>query len=462
MDPLSAIRAFRLIYSARRLCLVLMAAVLIAQPGRASAQGISLVRDTEIENTIRVYTAPVFHAAGLDVSSVQIYLVKDQALNAFVAGGMKIFIHTGLLQAADTPGQVIGVLAHETGHITGGHLSRIREGLKAATAQAIIASVLGGAAAAAAGQPQGIGAAILGGSEIGQRSLLSYTRGMEQAADQAGVRFLEGSQQSARGLLQFMEKLQAEEGSYGVGSDPYLRSHPLTSDRIRFVSNHVANSPYSDVPTRPDVLAAHARMHGKLNGFLDPPSRTLQRYSEDDPTMEAKYARSIALMRLSETEQALAIIDPLIAQSPKDPFLHELRGDILRDAGRSDEAMVSFQKAVDILPWAALIRVSLAQTQLEQNNKSLLGPAVVNIKEALRYEPQMTRAWRQLAIAYGRQEKHGLVSHALAEEAILKGDYKTANRLAVRAMKVLPQGSAEWLRAQDIEFQAKLAKEDQG
>ena len=460
---MSGIRSYRLAFYAYRLCLVLLlTAVVLLAPGRASAQGIPIVRDTEIENTIRVYMAPVFRAAGIDISSVQIILVKDQNLNAFVAGGMKIFIHTGLLTAATTPAQVIGVLAHETGHITGGHLSRIREGLRAATTQMIIASVLGGAAAAASGNPQGIGAAILGGSEIGQRSLMSYTRGMEQAADQAGVKFLDASHQSSRGMLEFMKKLQSEEGNVGVGSDPYLRSHPLTADRIRFLENHVAHSPYSDAATPPDLIAAHARMHGKLNGFIDPPASTLQRYGADDPSMEAKYARSIALMRLSETDRSLGIIDPLIAASPKDPFLHELRGDILRDAGRNRDAMESYKTAVAILPWAALIRISLAQTQLELNDKALLREAVANIKEAIRYESQVPRAWRQLAIAYGRMDNHGLVSHALAEEAILNGDFATAKRLAVRAMKVLPQGSPEWLRSQDIEFEAKRLKEQHG
>lgn len=457
---MSAFRAYRPVLVAYRFCLLVLAAAMCLAPGRASAQGMAIIRDTEIENTIRLYTAPVFRAAGIDPSTVRIYLVNDPNLNAFVAGGMKIFIHTGLLTAATSPGQVIGVLAHETGHITGGHLSRIREGLRSATTKSIIASVLGGAAAAAAGRPDGIGAAILGGSEVGQRSLLSYTRGMEQSADQAGVNFLEESHQSARGLLEFMKKLQAEEGSYGVASDPYLRSHPLTSDRIRFVQNHVDHSRYSNAKTPPDELAAHARMHGKLHGFLDPPAETLKHYKADDPSMEAKYARAIAYMKLSETAKSLAIIDPLIARSPKDPFLHELRGDILRDAGRNRDAMNSYEAAVKILPWAALIRVSLAQVQLELNDNRLLDPAIANIKEAIRYEPQMPRAWRQLAIAYGRQDKHGLVSHALAEEAILTGDYPTAHRLAVRAMKVLPNGSAEWLRSQDIEFQAKRAKEE--
>jgi predicted Zn-dependent protease len=447
-----------------RLSVLLLALALFVLPGRASADvgggGVSIIRDTEIENTIRVYMAPVFRVAGIDSASVQIFLINDSHLNAFVAGGMKIFIHTGLLQAATTPSQVIGVLAHETGHIVGGHLSRIREGMRAATTQAIIASVLGGAAAVASGHAEGVGAALLGGSEVGQRSILSYTRGMEQSADQAAVKFLNEAHLSARGLLEFMKKLQSEEAIYGSEGDPYLRSHPLTADRVRFVENAVENSPYSDVPTPPNLIAAHARMHGKLNGFLNPPADTLSRYSASDPTMEAKYARAIAFMRLSETGKALAIMDPLIKQSPKDPFLYELRGDILKDAGRMPEAMASYKAAVAILPWAALIRISLAQTEIEQNESPLLADAIVNLKEAIRYESQVPFAWRELAIAYGRSDKHGLASHALAEEAILNGDYRNASRLSLRAMKVLPEGTPEWLRSQDIEMEARRLKKD--
>ncbi len=447
---------------------MILTAALFLLPGRASANvggeggGLSIIRDTEIENTIRVYMAPVFQAAGIDSSQVRIYLVNDSQINAFVAGGMNIFVNTGLLQAADNPSQVIGVLAHETGHIVGGHLARIREGMRAATTEAIIASVLGGAAAAAAGHPEGIGAALLSGQEVGQRSILAYTRGMEQSADQAAVKFLNESHESARGLLQFMRKLQDQEKIYGTEANPFLRSHPLTIDRVRFVENAVANSPYSDVPTPPNLIAAHARMHGKLNGFLNPPADTLSRYKADDPSMEAKYARAIAYMKLSETDKALAIIDPVIKQSPKDPFLHELRGDILKDAGRNRDAMESYKAAVKILPWAALIRISLAQTEIEQDENALLPDAIVNLKEATRYESQIPYAWRELAIAYGRLDKHGLASHALAEEAILNGDYGNASRLAQRAMKVLPEGTPEWLRSQDIEFEAKHMRKQRG
>ena len=438
--------------------LVLIVVTLALAANRASAQGLALIRDTEIENTIRVYSAPLLRAAGLDPSAVKIHIVNDRRLNAFVAGGMRIFMHTGLLTTAQHPGQVIGVLAHEIGHISGGHLSRIKEGLKAATAQSVIAAILGTAAAAASGQPGGVAAAVGVGAAIGQRSILKYTRGMEQAADQAAINLLDATGQSSRGLLEFMEILKAQDGIYGAGGDPYTRSHPLTADRIRFVQNHVEESRYSDTPVAPNLIAAHERMRGKLNGFLDPPANTLDRYPADARGLEAQYARAIAYMKLSDTEMSLSVIDPLIAKSPQDPFLHELRGDILRDAGRTREAGDSYSKAIGILPWAALIRLSLAQTRLAANDPKDLNEIVANVREAIRYEPRVPRAWRQLATAYGRLDRQGLVSHALAEEAILKGDARSAIRFAKRAMATLPEGSAEWIRAQDIELEAQLLK----
>ncbi len=441
---------------ARRTATMLIVGMLLFIPSSVRAQGPSLIRDTEIENTIRVYIAPLLQAAGLDANSVRIHLVNDHRLNAFVAGGMQIFIHTGLLTSAESPDEVIGVLAHEIGHIEGGHLSRLKDGLRSATTQAILVSILGGAAAVAAGRPDGIGAALSGGTQVAQRSLLSYSRGMEQAADQAALRYLDSTGQSSRGLLSFMELLRRQEG-VGGDENPYTRSHPLTKNRIALVRHHVAVSPFTKVPVDADLVAAHRRMRGKINGYLNP-ADTLRQYDPKRRDVEARYARSIAYMRRSDAKKSLAIADSLIRESPKDPFFLELRGDILRNAGKTKAAKAAYEETLKILPWAALIRINLAQTQLELNDGTDQTEVVANLKQALRYEPRVPRAWRQLATAYGRMNKRGLTAHALAEEAILRGDSASAARFAKRAMRTLPTGSSEWLRSQDIEVQLNIRK----
>ncbi len=417
----------------------------------ARAQGLAIVRDTEIENTIRAYSAPLFEAAGLDLNSIRIRLVKDNSLNAFVAGGQNIFINTGLLARSDNAGQIIGVLAHEIGHISGGHLSRIHEGLRNASTQSILAMILGTAAAVAAGSTEGVTGALIGGQALGQRALFKYTQGMEQAADQAGVNFLERTGQSSRGLLEFLQILQKQSAIYAGSKDPYANTHPLTQDRISFLGNHVKKSRFSRVPTSKQFTVMHARMRGKINGYVDTPHRTLSYYSAEDKRIEARYARAYAFMKLHDVKNALNIVDQLIDESPEDPFFYELKGDILKDAGKIREAMIAYNQAITILPWAALIRISLARVHLELNDPKLDDAVLKNIQEALRYENQIPTAWRQLATIYGRRGETGKASLALAEEAMLRSEISRAKTNVKRALELLPKGSPEHIRALDID-----------
>ena len=430
---------------------------------QAQAQAPRVVRDTEIENTIRAYGAPLFEAAGLSLSAVRIRIILSQDLNAFVAGGQQIFVNTGLLSRADDPSQVIGVLAHEIGHIAGGHLSRIQEGLRNASNQSIIATVLGAAAAIAAGQPEGLSGAIIGGQALGQRALFKYTQGMEQSADQAGVNFLDSTEQSSRGLLNFLKILQKNSLLYTASRDPYASTHPLTQDRILFLENHVARSPYSNVPIPQQYVAMHARARGKINGYVNDPVRTLETYKAGDKSVEARYARAYAYMKLNDKKNALSIVDGLISESPQDPFFHELKGDILKDAADVNGAILSYTKAIKIIPWAALIRVNLARMQLALNNPKLDEEIIRNVRNALRYENKIPALWRQLATVYGRRGQTGKASLALAEEAMLKGDLNRAKQHVKRALGILPTGSPEHVRAQDIgnEIANASIKEDQ-
>ncbi|MFQ5958858.1 MAG: M48 family metallopeptidase, partial [Alphaproteobacteria bacterium] len=249
----------------------------------APAEGarISFIRDAEIENTIRTYATPLFTAAGFDADQVRVLIVNDSRLNAFVAGGMNLFLNTGLLLASESPEQVIGVIAHETGHIAGGHLARTQDALRGASAAAILAYVLG-AAAIAAGSAEGGAAVIAGGQSIAQQTFLQYSRSQEQAADQFAVSVLDATGQSAEGLLQFLEILGDQEVLLTSSQDPYLRTHPLTRDRIGFLRHHVQISPFSGRAPPPAFVEAFARMQAKLRGFLDPPERTLARYPASD------------------------------------------------------------------------------------------------------------------------------------------------------------------------------------
>jgi predicted Zn-dependent protease len=426
----------------------------------AAQQTLSLIRDTEIEATIHSYAAPIFEAAGLDPSVVRIYLVNDDQINAFVAGGQNMFLNTGLLTRSKGPGQVTGVIAHEVGHIEGGHLARVHDALKRGTAETILAVVLG-AAAAAAGRPDVGTAVIAAGQNVALRNLLQYTRTQEGAADAAAMRYLEGTGQSARPLLEFFDVLQGQELLTPNRQDPYLRTHPLSRDRILAIGDFVDRSPHSDVPPPPEQVRSHARMVAKLHGFLDDPATTLRRYPAADETEAARYARAIAFHRANRFDEALAAVDALIAEQPGDPYFHELKGQMLFETGRPAEALGSYRRAAELKPRAPLIRIELGRVLLAANDPALLDEAIEHLRTATLFEPDRPFAWRQLAIALGRDGRLGDSALALAEEALLQKKLPEAKFQAGKAERLLERGSPGWLRALDIQRAVDNEKEDE-
>ncbi|TAD91138.1 MAG: M48 family peptidase [Alphaproteobacteria bacterium] len=450
-----------------------MAATTPSGVATAQSRPIPTVRDTEIERTLRVYAEPLFRVAALDPQAVRIIVVNDRALNAFVAGGQNLFVNTGLLLRTTHPGQVIGVFAHEIGHIAGGHLARLNDAVGQAALISLLTSVLGIAAIAMAQSSQSRepvpgmrGTPSPGGTrgtgDIGLNQLLSFTRSQESQADQAALSFLDSAGLSSRGLLEFMELLANQEFLSGARQDPYVRTHPLSRERVDSIRAHVQRSRYASMSVPPDWLAAHRRMRAKLQAFLDQPGATLQRFPATDTSQEARYARAIAYHRASDLPNGLAAIDQLLADYPQDPFFHELRGQILFEHGRVLEALPSLRRALQLLPEADLFRIDLAQALLELNDPRLLREAQTLLTEARRTEARTARLWRLSAIAYGRDGQQGLTAQALAEQAILEGRVGEALEHARRAMRLLPNGSPGWLRAQDVETFALSMREQLG
>lgn len=417
--------------------------------GAASAAGISLIRDTEIETTIEAYATPLFRAARLDPSAIRIYLVNDNQINAFVAGGQNLFINTGLIMQSQNANQIVGVIAHETGHIEGGHLIRVQDALARNTAENILGMVLG-AAAAAAGRPDVGTAVALGGQNVATRNLLQYSRTQEGSADAAATRYLDATQQSARGLLTFFELLAGQESLLPGRQDPYLRTHPLTQDRIDTLRAFVAKSPYSNAPERPGFDEMYERMVAKLVGYLQDPVQVDRRYPESDHSVPAQMARAVMLHRINKPDQALAIVDKLLHDHPTDPFIMEIKAQILLETNRPAEALPIYRQIVAILPDAPLMRVDLARVEMAFDDPKLLEDAAHNLRVSLAREPDRPYVWRQLATALGRLNQTGESSLALAEEALLLGKDSEAKYYAGKSVQLLPPGAPSILRAQDI------------
>ncbi len=438
-------------------CLCVLAALVYSE-GWAKSR--SYIRDTEIESTIRGYATPLMHAAGLDPASLRIFLIDDPELNAFVAGGPNIFIHTGLLMQSKSALQVIGVLSHEIGHIAGGHLIKIVGESKDAGVTSILGAIAGGAVAVLGGRPD-VGSAIaLGGQHIATRELLSFSRQQETIADRLGLQYLERTGQSAKGILEFLEILCDQDLLSPARQDPYVRTHPLGRERLDTVRHQMERSRFANTPVNREFEIKHTRMRAKLIGFLQRPALTLRQFPAGDRSFAARYARAIAYHKMPSPQKALDSVDELLRENPRDVYLHDLKGQILFETGKVAEAMVSYGQAVNLKPDAPLLRVDLARSLIEQQNDALTRQAIPHLQAALDQEPRNGFAWRQLGIAYGRLNQLGESSLALAEEAIIRGRNKDAIRLAERAQKMLKSGTPDWIRAEDIVNQAKNRQEE--
>ncbi len=439
---------------------VLLGLVAAGFPAPAGAQGrerpaLSLIRDSEIEDIIRRLAEPIFQVAGVSPNAVSIYLVNDPSLNAFVAGGQNLFLHTGLLTQARNPSELIGVIAHETGHIAGGHIARGQDALETAQQTALLTSLLGIAAAVASGNAGAGAAVVTGGATMAERSFLGYTRSMENAADQAAMTYMDRAGLSSEGMLSFLEMLADEELVPSSRQVAYARTHPLSRDRVEAVRAHVARSPLSGRPMPPGTEEAFERMQAKLIGFLTP-HIALRRYSAEDTSVAARYGRAIALYRRNDIGNALSQLNQLLRQEPNNPYLYELIGQISLEHGRIPEARQAYQRAAQLRPDDALILVALAQAKLATDNPADNRSAIADLTRAVTIDRGATpMAWRLLATAHGRAGDIGMASVALAEEALAQGNQAAARQQSERALRTLRQGSAGWLRAQDIQREAE-------
>lgn len=421
---------------------------LVALPLRA-AQAMVLLRDVEIETTLRQLADPIFRAAGLDPSSITIYIVNDNSLNAFVAGGQNLFLNSGLLIRTETPDQLAGVIAHETGHIAGGHLSRARVAMENAGTQAILGTLLG-LAAAAAGAPQVGIAALAGGLTVAQSGFLKFSRGQEQAADQSAVRLLGDLGYSPEGLLEFFRILDTDDLRLSGRADPWLQTHPLTGSRIKFLQNQVRHSPYADKVMAGAAVERHDRMRAKLDAFLSEPSDAVRRW-QDDTSLPGRYATSIALYRVPRLDDALAAIRSLIRDHPDDPYFHELEGQMLYENGRIAEAAGPYRKALALMPGSALLKLGLAKTLIDSDDLKDVREARQQLVDTTVTEPDNAEAFRLLATAEGRLGNEGAADIAMAEFNLRIGRYDDARRFAIRATQRVQPGDPNFIKLQDLQ-----------
>jgi predicted Zn-dependent protease len=449
--------------ASRAIALTAAAALALGSlPARAqtgSTAGIPMIRDAEIEQLLRDYTAPILRAAGLAQQNVQVVIINENVFNAFVMDAHRIFIFTGALKQATTPNQLIGVFAHETGHIVGGHLSKMRQELANAQTAAIVTMLLGVGAMVAGSRSNNYGNSLdmgnLGAAAISApqsyllHTLMAYQRAQEEQADRAGVRFLTMTGQSGKGMYDTFKRFADEMMFSAAYVDPYVQNHPMPADRMAALAELV-KTPYWDKKDPPELQFRHDMMRAKLYGFTDRADVVSRRYPLSDTGMPARYARAIAAYRFGDIRSALTQIDGLIESMPDYPYFYELKGQALLESGHAAEALAPLRRAVQLAPNPALIQIMLSQALIATNNAKMTVEAIPLLRAAIIKEPESGDAYEQLAMAYGHTGDLADADLASAQAAFARGDNKTARELAARAKMRFPVGSPGWVRADDI------------
>src|SRR5438067_3115008 len=443
-----------------KLTALMTAAALAIAPMAAAAQenkGPPVLRDTETEQLLREYTRPILRAAGLEKQNIQMVIINQGVFNAFVADGRRIFVNYGAIMQSETPNQLIGVLSHETGHLAGGHLAKMREQMAQAQTQMIIAMLLGAGAMVAGargGSNNGLAnagaAAIAGPQEMIRRNLISYVRQQEENADRAGVKFLTATGQSPRGMYETFKRFTNDSLFAARGADPYLQSHPMPAERVAALEELARSSPYWDKKDDPALQLRHDMMRAKISTFMERQDTVYRRYPLSNDSLPARYASAITTYLHGDLRSALAQIDGLIVLQPANPYFYELRGQALLESGKPAEALTPLHKAVQLSNGSPLIEMMLGQALVATDNKAYTDEAIKILRAAVARESEAPLGYTQLAMAYGKKGDYAEADLASAQAAYLRGDNKTARDLASRAKTRFAVGTPGWVKADDI------------
>ena len=440
-----------------RLIAVFLALLLSLQPAFAQ----SILRDAETEALFADMSVDIIRAAGLEPRHVQIVLINDKEINAFVAGGQIVYIHSGLITAAKNVGEVQGVIAHELGHVAGGHVIRINEGAKAATSISILSLLLGAAAMAAGAGDAGAGI-MAAGQQAAMGKFLAFSRTQEASADAAAASYLSTAGISGRGLISFFKTLQNVEFRYAIPQeDSYGRTHPLTGERIAVLQDVVSADLAWTRPPDPVLEARFQRVKAKLTGFVSDPPQTLRTYPIADTSVPARYARAYAWHRSAYPDKALEEVDSLLRAAPKDPYFLELKGQILLESGRPKEALPILREANLISLSQPLIAALFGHALIATEDRANLPEATRVLKAAVSKDNENPFAWYQLGVVYEREGDLARARLATAERYSLEGRLNLALPNAEAAMIGIPKGSPDWIRAQDIAMAARGDLENQ-
>ena len=410
-----------------------------------------LIRDTELETGLQELAAPLVKAAGFAPNSVDFRIIIDSSYNAFVAGKMAVYLHSGLLLDAKSPEEILGVIAHELGHIRAGHVPRRDEAIRDASNAGTLAALAAIALAAGGAPSDAVVGVAIGGNDRARRSMLQSFRYDEAVADELGLEYLEKAGITSAGLEQMMRRLASQRALPESHQSRYYQTHPDAAQRLAIYQDHAKQTSHRTAPIAEDKRRLMERLVNKLRAYCEP-AQNIIRHSDDRDAASTQYRNAIANYRRGDLELALKLMNGLSESMPDDPFYHEFRGDILLSMAKPDAAAMAYEKALALHPNSSQIQLNLGRSLIATNNKNHLPRAIEAMLAAKKNEPDWAFIHRQLAIAYGRAGHIASANLSLAEEAILLGNEQQAARMAKRVLAIADLTRDVRNRANDILF----------
>lgn len=439
----------------KRLAAILIAVSVFLSFGARANDGIRIISDEETEQLLADIIKPLFNAAGLKFNRNNIFIVEDNSLNAFVADGNRLFVHTGTIIRADNVNELVGVIAHETGHIMGGHILRQKLKAQDMSEVSLVSAILAGAGAALSGRGDVAMAVMLGGQTSMLNHYTAYRTGEERSADEAAVKLLNSTGQSPKGILQFMKKISQDNMLNGRVEIPYFRTHPITSERINFFEKQSEISPY---PATSDYDDEFLRIKAKLKAYLLSPQQTFKEYPLTKNDIPSLYAQAVAYLKQLKFDKAADKINILIKKEPNNPFFYELKGQILLETGNLAKAKECFAKAYDLLPNSALMQINYAQAVLEDSPDQKDARLAINLLNKSLISAPKGFAWMLLAKAYGIVGDMAEANYAAAEYSLRIGALQTAQNQLKNAAKH-PMSKQLKLKCEDLAQRIKAIKQ---
>jgi predicted Zn-dependent protease len=387
-----------------------------------------IIEDEEAHNVLAELVRPILKAAELPPEEIEVRIIQDSDTNAFVIDNKNIFINSGLITFSKNPEVIAGVIAHECGHIAAGHVHITKEYLENLRKSMIASSLIGAAAALITGNPYAISAALLGG-QVAQVKFLEHSRNQESQADGLAIRYLERSNISYEGLIDFLKYLSSKERTFYKGQASYLLTHPLSRERIKYIKENILLK-HSSFPD--NFKDRFELMVAKLYAFTEPFKETMRRYKGS--TNPDIYAQSIAYFRAGHLNKAISLLEKLLIKHPNNPYFIELKAQFLYENGKIKESIKYYKQALNLIPTSNIFKIELAAALITDNTE--LTYAISLFRSAIDKQQENFLAWHGLGVALGKNNYTIESIISLAKASTIIGD-KTTTQKFVNTVKAM-------------------------